>query len=467
MTRTGTTHAPRTLVERVRAPLLIFLFSFVVLSLFSGDRFWRASPDNHFVYLADSMLHGTLEVRGNPPHGNDWASIDTLTLRSGETMRGMWWDRSEGKFLTTTGEFFDLSPLEMRGMQQDRTYYVSFPPTPSLLMMPGVLLWGMSFNDVIFTIFFASLNVSLFWLLLRDLYERGRIRLLSTDRLWLTAMFGFGTAHLWCSVQGAVWFTALVVGVTFTLLYMRAAIDARAPFWAGIFLGIAFAARTPLLYSVLFFAAFFFFPDGRLRRDWGARFWVDGIKFAIGPLVVGLLLLWMNAVRFDDPGEFGHRYLAAGQIDRIKEYGLFNVHFLGRNLLAALALVPQFLPREPYVQISQHGMALWFSTPAFLYFLTPRSPGERIDRVWLYIFALTLASIALPHIFYQNTGWVQFGYRFSMDYLPYLVILLAFGRDRLSAFFKALIVLGFAVNAFGAITFGRMAQFYGDWWIEP
>jgi hypothetical protein len=75
---------------------------------------------------------------------------------------------------------------------------------------------------------------------------------------------------------------------------------------------------------------------------------------------------------------------------------------------------------------------------------------------------LIVAPIALMGFLYQNDGWVQFGYRFSIDFLFALVMLLAIGGRRLTPLFHALLVWGIAVNLFGAITFGRMWQYYVD-----
>ena len=70
------------------------------------------------------------------------------------------------------------------------------------------------------------------------------------------------------------------------------------------------------------------------------------------------------------------------------------------------------------------------------------------------------AAVAVPTFFYQNSGWVQFGYRFSLDYLPLLVLLLAVGGRRIGWGTRALIVVGIVVNLFGAITFARYHQYY-------
>ncbi len=451
---------------RLSLPLLVFAISLVILALVSGPRIKQPSEDNHFVYLADSYLHGTLEMRVPPPHGNDWASYDIITLRSGDVYEGIWWDRGERKFLATDGSFYIFDRQELAGMRTDRRTYVSFPPMPAVLMMPGVAIWGMGFNDVWFTLLFAAANCALMFALLRRLSEEGRSRLGTTDNLWLTLMFGIGSNHLWCSVLGSVWFTALVVGVTFTLLYIWFALDAKHPLLAGLFLACGFATRTPILFSVVFFAGFFFFPGGRLRRDWGIRFWRDGLLFAAVPLLVGIALMAANEARFGSHSEFGHTYLANGQIERIKQYGLFNVHFISRNLAAMFALVPKFMPHEPWVQISKHGLALWFTTPALLWLGFQRYRDEPDDTMVRRICFVTIAAIALPHIFYQNTGWVQFGYRFSLDYMAYLTVLLALGQRRLSWAFRIAVLLGVAVNVFGGVTFNRYYQYYADWLLE-
>lgn len=456
----------RPLPQRLRAPIVVFVLSAAVFCAFAGARLRGPSADNHFVYLADSYLHGTLEMRVDPPHDNDWAYYETLTLASGQELKGIWYDRSERKFRDLEGRLYVIDAHDLHGSTSERTYYVSFPPMPALLMVPGVMIWGMDFNDVLFTIFFAALNAALMYVLLRRVILGGRSRLNPGAAGWLTMMMAIGSAHLWCSVQGAVWFTALVVGVTFTLLYVLASLDAKHPFWAGVFLACAFATRTPLLFSVVFFATFFFFPGGRLRRGWGRRFWRDGLLFVSVPIVVGIGLMVLNHLRWHGLSEFGHSYLAGGQIDRIKHYGLFNVHFLGINLAALLALVPRFLPEYPYVEISKHGLAIWFTTPALLYLAAPHPPRDAADRLWRAATVATVVAIFVPHVFYQNTGWVQFGYRFAMDYIAYLTLLLCLGRARLGPVFKALVLLGVAVNAFGAVTFGRYWQFYADFIIE-
>lgn len=462
----------------------VFVVAFVVLAAFSGPRIKGPSTDLHFVYLANtynSMLAApfseaawerrqdkvAFELDREPPHRNDWASYWEIRTKEGEEFRGNWVDRvGRGPFKLLGEE--KVVHLEARDVDRQASvqrYFVSFPPGPAWLMMPLAAIWGYEVNDVLFTVFFGALNMALIFLLLERLAVGRLTRRSREDNLWLTALFGVGSVHLWSAILGQVWFTALILGITFTVAYILCAIDARRPFWAGLFLALGFSTRTPLVFSALFFFAFVFFPGGKWiglekeRVKWALK---KLVLFCLPCLVVGLGLLWMNHIRFAEWSEFGHRLLAGGRIGRIQEYGLFNWHFVDKNLAAAFALMPKFQAEYPYIQISRHGLSLFLTTPALLYLLWPRPRETEEQRFFYRLSWVVVAILAIPHFLYQNTGYEQFGYRFSLDYMAYLTMLLALGGRPLTRVFKALIVAGILVNAFGAITFKRMAEFYSN-----
>ncbi len=461
-------------------PLIIFVVSAAVFSLFAWKRIGHTSTDPHFIYLANTMntmvaakfsdeaakkREGKypFELDRHPPHRNDWASWWDLKTRDGEHFKGIWLDKQgEGRFKTLDGKIYVLKRSQISYHDRKKRYFVSFPPGPAFLMMPLAAIWGYHVNDVLLTVLFAALNVMLMYLLLKRMAIGGRSGRGRNDNLWLTLLFGFGSVHFWCAVLGQVWFTALIMGVSFTLLYILCAIDAKHPLLAGIFLALGFATRTPLLFTSVFFFAFIAFPGGKLRQEG----WDEAIKklawFCAPCLAVGLGLLWMNDVRFESLGEFGHTYLASGGLKRIQDYGLFNIHFLSKNLSAMLTLLPRFQPTAPYVVVSRHGMSLLLTTPAFFYLFLPEARESDADKFWYRLLWLTVVVTALPGLFYQNTGYAQFGYRFSLDYTPYLVLLLAVGRRPLSRMFKALVLVGVAVNTFGAVTFKRFEKFYSN-----
>ena len=86
--------------------------------------------------------------------------------------------------------------------------------------------------------------------------------------------------------------------------------------------------------------------------------------------------------------------------------------------------------------------------------MAPRERSPLTKALWV-----TIATTALPSLLYHNSGYVQAGYRFSLDYLIYFIILLAIGARPQTKLFRGLIVFSFAVNLFLAITFGRFSQF--------
>ena len=90
-----------------------------------------------------------------------------------------------------------------------------------------------------------------------------------------------------------------------------------------------------------------------------------------------------------------------------------------------------------------------------------RSADPRQAALFRHLLWTALA-VAVPGFLYQNDGWQQFGYRFALDFLPPLLAAFAIATPRLTLKHKILIALGIAVNLFGAISFGRMEQFYYD-----
>ncbi|MBN1772093.1 MAG: hypothetical protein JXB32_12565 [Deltaproteobacteria bacterium] len=474
-----------------RTPLVLFLASFLVFSLFSWNRFWHRSTDPHFVLLANAFLKGTVEIRkqdvpkgvpsplgvGADRHDNDWASWEELPLKGGEVLRGNFVEGSEyeaphrfetldGRLLTITRDEIDTA----RSKDRKRHYFVSFPPAPAVLMMPLALIQGYDVNDVRFTLFFAAFNVALCFVLLRRLRRLGVTERKPWENVFLALALGFATTHLWCAVLGQVWFTALVLGVTGTLFYVLACTDLGRPWLAGLALAFCMAIRPQLAAGGLLFAALLLFPEGRWRRTG----WGDTLRklalFAVPLVVVGVLLLWYNHVRFEDPTKFGHEFLQAGKLDRIVKWGLFNYHFFPINLTAMLTTLPQLSRDFPYIKFSLHGMSVFLAMPFLVYLVVPCYPeGDRTTWLWhRALWAGTLV-LLLPGLLYQNTGWEQYGFRFAMDWLVYIMLLLALSRRRLSRLFVTLTVVGFLVNAWGAIAFKRGAPFdaFFDTWLVP
>jgi hypothetical protein len=105
-------------------------------------------------------------------------------------------------------------------------------------------------------------------------------------------------------------------------------------------------------------------------------------------------------------------------------------------------------------KISPHGLALWLTSP-FLLWLARRRTARRAALPARRVLLLVATLVAAPNLLYHNTGWVQFGYRFSNDFIVFLVAALALSLRRLPPSFWVAATLSALINAFGAVTFQR------------
>ncbi len=249
----------RSLWQRARIPLLIFIISLGAYLGTAAGRLRKQSDEPHYVWLAQTLLEGRLSLSRPPPSENDWALVTELTLRDGRKLRGTflqtggtgWFKTTTGKRLvitargvkhgrlvcTTTGKRLVIT--EDMVARRDYVRYVSFPWFPAILMLPFVAIWKLRFNDVIFTCVLAAFNPVLVWAVLQRLRALHLSQRSTVENLWLVALFAFGTVHFFSSVMGQVWYTAHVVGVALSALYVLAALEGRHPVLAGLCLGSA------------------------------------------------------------------------------------------------------------------------------------------------------------------------------------------------------------------------------------
>lgn len=385
------------------------------------------TPYNHFALLAEAWLKGRLDLSGAPPDyagGNDFASY-----------HGKW--------------------------------FVVFPPFPSVLLLPVVALSGSAAAvvDGRFFLLLAGLAPASLFLVLEKLTRTGESRRSEGENAVLAGLFCFGSVYFFTSLQGTVWFAAHVVAAVLAVLYLLFALGAERPLLAGVCLGLGFATRTPLLLAAPLFvvealrACRSAEPRGAgwLQRYEVARLARLLLVFALPIALVVGASCWHNAARFDSALEPGYRYLSVVWAKRIAKWGLFDYHYLARNLGVMLTSLPWFPAQGGPVQVNAHGLALWVTTPMYLWLFAARR-WTRLARVVL----LTALCVAVPTLLYQNTGWVQFGYRFSNDYAPFLFVLLAIVGPPLRGSFMLASALAVIVNFFGALTFGRPehARFY-------
>jgi len=427
------------------------------LAMVAGAAYWytgwpypaQQSSAPHFVLLADALLHGRL-----------------------------WIDPARAARLV------DVTPFGGH-------LYVAFPPLPALLMLPGVALAGPGFNDALFTLAFGAANTGLAYLLVRRLSRAGwagpGIPLGRAGAVAVAATLAFGTVHFYASLMGRVWFTAHIIAVTFLLLYLLECAGRGRPLVAGAALAAAFLSRPPVAFGALFW----------LVLAWRRRssVWQLALRVAVfaGPGLLALaLLLAQNAARFGSPFDFGYLSMRVSPTlaPDLRRYGQFNAHFLPRNLAALLLAPPVLTPaaqrqawlrsvhgvssiveqwtrppvrgRPPFpLQFDPWGTGLWAVSPVLAFTLRPPSAGHRMLALTSWA---SIILVAAPNLLYYNTGWGQFGYRFSLDWTPFWLILLALGLRRplgrpLGVLFVVLLGLSGAMNLLGARWFLRLPPY--------
>ena len=389
------------------------------------------TPYNHFSLLAQAWLERRLDLGGAPPsyaHNNDFASY-----------HGRW--------------------------------FVVFPAFPSVLLLPLVAVAGSAERvaDGRLFVLLAGVAPAVMFLVFERLRLLGESQRSELENLVLACVFCLGSVYFFCSLQGTVWFAAHVVAASLTALYLLFALHGERPLLAGLCLALGFATRAPVLLAAPLFVLEAL-RSARLHEPRGAgllqQFDLRRVARLLGwfglPLVVvGVVTCWHNAARFDDAFEPGYRYLDIAWSKRIAKWGLFSYHYLGRNLGVVLTSLPWLPAGGGPVQVSGHGLALWITTPLYLWLIVARR-WTALARSIL----LCALLVALPSLFYQNSGWLQFGYRFSNDYAPLLFTLLALLGPPLRGGFMLAAAFSVIVNFFGALTFGRPehARFYA---VEP
>jgi hypothetical protein len=440
---------PQSRSRRIVLAASVYVVCAIVFAAFAGpQRLTEHTQYNHYALLADAWLHGRQNLPNGPPpyaQNNDFAQFEGKT-------------------------------------------YISFPPLPAMLMLPFVKLSGApeNFRDGQFVIWLAAVAPAVLLLVLEKLRRTGRSARSEKENVALSLLYAMGTVYFFTAVEGTVWFAAMVVAAAALGIYTLAALDAELPWLAGAMMGCAYLSRPPVLWTSALFAleGLRVSCTGGLPaegtflarlRSLPARIDLKAlarryVEFSAPILVAFAFVAWTNWTRYHraSPFPFDHEFLTVAWHARIEKWGLVGYHYLGKNLGVALTSLPWLPPRDaahvdaPF-KINEHGLALWFTSPFYFWLLWPRRFDAHPERKWLYAVVAVAAAIpAAMDLLYQNTGWRQFGYRFSNDYSVLLFVMLAVGGRPLRWSFGAAAAWAIAWNSFGAATFdkGQFDRFY-------
>ena len=369
--------------------LIIALVSLLIFVVSKGP----PPGQNHFVYLADAFLHGKLGV-------------------------------SDGGTVLA-----EIVPFH-------GNYYVVYPPMPAILLLPFVAVFGTTVDQGLMSIFLACLAVAATWLMLKKTGVKG------SKALWLTALFGFGTCFWFIASVGSAWYIEQVSAVLFLTLAIVLALYKKSPFLIGVLLGFAFLSRLPVVLSFPFFLLLIY----EQNSSWKPRL-KQAAYFLIGlGILIGVYELY-NFGRWGVFSDLGYSLIPGIQQDPYFTSGIFSLSYIPRNVYAIFFQGPILLNNFPYFEPNWMGLGLFFTTPAFIYIF--KGPWNKLSKYA----ALAVVCILPILITHGTVGFTQFGYRFSLDFTPFLMLLAAKGmRENLGWEEKVLIILSVLVNLWGVVS---------------
>ncbi len=457
-----------------RVPALLVGAGLVALALAA---YWLPGMDryyNHFVWQALAFLNGTAVIDwpvdlGGFPRGNDWMQ--------------------------------DVYPLsEISGNPETTGALLPFPPLPAILLMPFVAVWGLATDVRAVSVALGALNVGLAW------WALGRLEISRRVRLATTIFFGFGTVFWYAAQLGTTWFFAHVAAITFLLLALGTALGSdpeaddeveeapspgslsaslvealrrplelidRRQFLAGLLFGIACTARL----TVVFGAPFFMLVGG--GGSWARRSFSAGLGAIIPVALLVLYNLTTTGHLFHPGYDYQYQKEANGypSLGYNPDWAIEDARYLPQNVGIFLAATPAILPEESQNSVGDRrplctepdarrslfdedcplliprdvGTSILITSPAFLLAIPALRRGR--SRIVAGGF-LAVVAIALINLMHFSQGWVQFGYRFSNDFVVFALPLVALGMSRrggvgLLGFW--LILAAVVVNLWGVI----------------
>jgi hypothetical protein len=331
-------------------------------------------------------------------------------------------------------------------------YYWPLGPFPAVLLLPFVLVFR-SFG----LFFFQSyLHVFLVFGVFYSFFKIARrVGYSPDDAAFLAFAFCFASAFLGVAIYSGSWYFAQVVAVFLVTLALLEYLGKKRLWIIGTLMGLAFVTRVTAALNILFFVMGVVVADTKLRNKMSA---ICALSF---PVLVGLAALALyNHARFGNWLEQGYSLqILGGAAALARSYGVMSLVHVPGNLFYFLFAGPLPVTFDsvsqvlifPYLRANPWGMSLFITSPYFLYLFCLKY-DDLISKQLL----ISIAVVASCIFTYYGIGNVQFGYRYSLDFLPFLFFLLIRNyqneRPELSPCFKKVILLTALTNCYLVLT---------------
>jgi hypothetical protein len=300
----------------------------------------------------------------------------------------------------------------------DGRYYFALGPMQLLPYLPfaGVAQLQGSCQFVVCLLF----GIPAAWL---SLPLARRFGATGTDAFWIAGFTAFGSLLSYVSVLGDVYYLAQAESFLALSLFLLEWTGRRRPVVLGALLAVSFLARPTTLIAAVPFGLVLLWQH-RSELQAAAR-----SALAFGLPIAGAIAVyfWFNWVRFGSPLETGYAisYLSHQDLIDRRAMGLFSIRHIPENLRLALLALPGVVGKLPYFVPNREGMSMLLVSPALLTALWAGFRAQAAKLLWI-----AAAMVALPVFLYYGGGFQQYGFRYSLDFTPFLVALMAMGSRR-------------------------------------
>jgi 4-amino-4-deoxy-L-arabinose transferase-like glycosyltransferase len=321
-------------------------------------------------------------------------------------------------------------------------YYLPYPPLPSLILAPFVALLG---SQQVNTVAIATLLACVSLYTLYKIFLK--LPLKTSYYSWLLIGFFFGTGY-WLALFNShhSYSFAHITSCLFQLLLINELLGKKRWLLIGTLVGCSFLTRQFTIIYILFALGYMFYLHKSESRKTVAR---DVCLLLLPTAFCISIYLVYNYLRFGNFLNTGYNYILYMGIlkDRVDEYGVFSArYFLFNFYCFFLKGFNIEFKGSTYLNIKDMdlwGTSLLAASPFLI--ASAKAQWSKILKVSAW---LTIIFILTGQLFYHNNGWQQVNTsRFSLDFLPLLVVLTALGVNHVPKWlFKGMIIYAVLLN---------------------
>ncbi len=345
-------------------------------------------------------------------------------------------------------------------------WYVPWGILPAVLLIPLQLLKGRFIPTFYLSLFFSSLTTLVVFFLLKRLQKEFLHNLSMISIYTILVLFAFGTTQFYVGTLGSVWHVNQIVSSFFgTLGIFTIFKKNRFPidyFLSSLFFGLGFLGRPTIIFLLSLPVSLFIFDllqKKKLFLDQKVKYIKQAIIIFTLPAILFISIFFVyNYIRFGDIFQTGYDYIReSSNLQEIRmKNGLSSLKNIPQNAWYLLFELPTFqlVNNNVIFNFNLYGNSIFFLTPPFLTIflasLIIRKKGRvQINPVIASLWIAVLATI-IPILMHYSSGWMQFGYRYSLDITVLLLLLSVFGiKGKLSLLYILGIVFSIVMYILG------------------